>query len=57
LGRAEVGFDTISAIVAFLWVDTGDLIAFGDGPFGTFIDAATAIDAIFGNFVSHQNLL
>jgi len=55
LGRAEKFDDTVSAIGAFLRIDTGLFITFDDGPFGTLIDTATAVDAIFVNFISHDS--
>ena len=53
-GRAEEGVYTDSAIGTFLRIDAGDLIAFDDGAFRAFIDAASAVDAILCNFVRHQ---
>ena len=56
-GRAEVFGDTDTAIGALIRDDAGLIIAFDDGPFGTFINAAPAIDAILGNPVNDDSRL
>lgn len=66
LGRAPVFFgNTNSAIGAFLRIDgyrlkyealTVDLVTCDDSPFGTSIDADTALETSLGNYVSHSNL-
>jgi hypothetical protein len=66
LGRAPVFFgNTDSAIGAFLRIDgyrlkyeplTVDLVTCDDSPFGTSIDADTALETSLGNCVSHGNL-
>jgi hypothetical protein len=56
-GRAKELVNADSAICAFFRIDAGPLFTFDDSPFGTFIDATTAVDTLFGDFVSQNSLL
>ena len=56
LSWTEIRFDTISAIVAFLWVYVREIITFENGPFGTFVNTTSTINAIFCNVIGHYIL-
>jgi hypothetical protein len=53
----RTNLNTGTAISALVWIDDGDFLFFCNRPFGTFINTGTAVDAIIGNFVSHNSLL
>jgi hypothetical protein len=56
-GRATESGHTNSAIIAFVRIDSADLItfAFNDGSLGTFINATAAPNTILSDTMSHDN--
>ncbi len=54
--RTKKGFNTVSAICTFFWIDSGSIITLNDGPFRAFINASAAVKAVFSNYVSHYFL-
>jgi hypothetical protein len=56
-GGAVVIFDASTALGAFIGVNDILIFAFADSVHGAFVEAAAALDAVFGDFIGHDGLL